>query len=546
MKRLSILFNLILLFGASLAQTGYDPDFWPPDIVTTKDDPFNLISSNFGQPAGNYNWNENQFTLMGRTQRTCNGCTEGGKHVKIQNLTLFVNDKEFFVKAVCYTPVPLGVKTAPMGGGRCSPRRTPFSENEFSTACFDSDYFDGGDAPGRDPPPPANGWFTDLWQTDFPIIKQSGANAIRIYNINPTTRMYTDAVLAGTQQAVTGTIVAPSYGKDHRPFMDAAYQAGLMVIYPLLGDQTLMASLTQDEFEGYLRNQIDEIGNHPALLMYTLGNELPLFQDANLLAQVNHYIAYSRGYSMAKWGRSIPITHAIVDNPGSYNTLFATLDVDVFTSNAGYRGLGFQDLWDGSQSGGIFDGLGNLSVKYGKPNFIGEIGWEQLNGTQTSQPINAGWFNLKWKDLIIKGTPVGCVGGAFFEYLDEVYTKVDPLQQTMGMVSPQVATTATPWQSGPQVPHSTVFSEEPGFTGYTGPTTITNTTSETSDGSPVQVHSCGATENTASNPPTLNPSSTQGQSTLIEDSSSETQIVNGAAYITISLGIIISMLQFLL
>jgi hypothetical protein len=226
--------------------------------------------------------------------------------------------------------------------------------------------------------------------------------------------------------------------------MDAAYASGLMVIYPLLGDETLMTTLTQEQYQRSLQNQIDEVGNHPALLMFTVGNELNLYGNSELLQKVNNYIEFSRNYLMTKWGRSIPFTHAIVDNPPSYETLYANLNVDIFTSNAGYRGLGFGDLWDGSQSAGVFEGLGPLSVRYNKPNFIGEIGWEQVNGSETSESINAGWFNKKWKDLITKGTTSGCIGGAFFEYMNEPYSKADPKQQSMGIVTSKVANLQTP------------------------------------------------------------------------------------------------------
>ena len=46
----------LLLVSAIFALNGYDPNFWTPDLVNLKHDPFDLISSNFGQPAGNYNW----------------------------------------------------------------------------------------------------------------------------------------------------------------------------------------------------------------------------------------------------------------------------------------------------------------------------------------------------------------------------------------------------------------------------------------------------------------------------------------------------------
>jgi len=207
-----------------------------------------------------------------------------------------------------------------------------------------------------------------------------------------------------------------------------------MVIWPLLGDATLMRTYDIPTYERYLMNQIDEIGNHPALLMFTLGNELNIYNDASLLNLTNGFIAFAKSYSLSKWGRSIPITNAVVDNPTTYPYLYANLNVDVFTTNAGYRGLGFQALWDDPTLG-----LGNLSVAYNKPNFVGEMGWSQINGSETINPINAGWFNYKWKDLIQKGSPNGCVGGAFFEYLDEVYSKADPRQQTMGLVSVRIS-----------------------------------------------------------------------------------------------------------
>jgi len=90
------------------------------------------------------------------------------------------------------------------------------------------------------------------------------------------------------------------------------------------------------------------------------------------------------------------------------------------------------------------------------------MGWEQVNGSETVDPINAGWFNLKWKDLITKGVPEGCIGGAFFEYMDEPYTKVDPKQQSLGIVTSIVATTASP--PGQTIPTVTTFPVQTGYT----------------------------------------------------------------------------------
>lgn len=155
---------------------------------------------------------------------------------------------------------------------------------------------------------------------------------------------------------------------------------------------------------------------------------MKLLEDPDLLNKVNYYIDYAREYSMSKWGRKIPMTHAIIDIPTTYRTFYEKLNVDVFTTNAGYRGQGFGDLWDGP------DGLGELSRQYNKPNFIGEMGWHQINGQETANLpgkgiinklnlISVGWFNFQWKDLLTKGIPNGCVGGCFFEYLDEIHSK---------------------------------------------------------------------------------------------------------------------------
>ena len=124
--------------------------------------------------------------------------------------------------------------------------------------------------------------------------------------------------------------------------------------------------------------------------MYTVGNEAGIATDPNLLAKVNTYIAFARQYSLTKWGRKIPFTHAIQDMPGDYENLFQNLDVDIFTTNAGYRGLGFYNLWDGEG-----DSIGPMSRKYNKPNFIGEMGWMQINGTETRYEFSLKFLTSK-------------------------------------------------------------------------------------------------------------------------------------------------------
>jgi len=252
-------------------------------------------------------------------------------------------------------------------------------------------------------------------------MKELGVNTLRIYNCNPITRQ------ASIDQLGTNGIVA-SVGKSHLAFMDEAYNSGFMIIFPLMGDYNIIVNHPEDELHQLIMNQIDEVINHPGLLMFTVGNELPVASDPDILAKVNHLIGFSKQYMNSKYGKSIPITHAVVDDPTTYNHLAQALDVDVFTANAGYRGLGFQNLWTGT--GSDFLGWKTLSVTYNKPLFIGEIGQPDQPTVTASHPD---WFNQHWKDLIAH-VDDGCIGGAFFEYSDEEL-KEDPLQREMGVVA---------------------------------------------------------------------------------------------------------------
>jgi hypothetical protein len=153
---LIIIFSFITVHYANL--TSLDVSVWTPDLVVKKHDPFDLISSNFGQPSGTYNFNNSEWTLLGRNRTFCNNCTEGGKHVIVKgniliilvylikgiDLKIYVNDSEFWIKGMCYNPVPLGAQFMNAnsgylngnGGGLCSVRVTPY--NETKSACFDS------------------------------------------------------------------------------------------------------------------------------------------------------------------------------------------------------------------------------------------------------------------------------------------------------------------------------------------------------------------------------------------------------------------------
>lgn len=79
---------------------------------------------------------------------------------------------EYYVKGLQYDPVPLGIASMAGsgygGGGLCSAKLTPF--DEWKSACFDFDFYDGSSStPDRVPVGPSS-WFSALWDRDLEII----------------------------------------------------------------------------------------------------------------------------------------------------------------------------------------------------------------------------------------------------------------------------------------------------------------------------------------------------------------------------------------
>jgi hypothetical protein len=164
---------------------------------------------------------------------------------------------------MCYNPVPLGwsqIQSDQTGGaGYCSTKKTAWGD--WKSACYDSDFFDGSAASSDRYPPGPTSWFKALWQRDFPIMQDLGVNTLRLYNANPTTLQY-------TVDNVGKNGIQYPLGKEHITFMDMADKYGFKVIFPLVGDQTILTQESEDTIQQYLRNQIDEVGNHTALLMW--------------------------------------------------------------------------------------------------------------------------------------------------------------------------------------------------------------------------------------------------------------------------------------
>lgn len=65
--------------------------------------------------------------------------------------------------------------------------------------------------------------------------------------------------------------ITKALGKEHVSFMDYAQANGLKVVFPLFSDAASLRTMDKDQLYWLIKNQIDEVGNHPALLMYQMG-----------------------------------------------------------------------------------------------------------------------------------------------------------------------------------------------------------------------------------------------------------------------------------
>lgn len=146
-----------------------------------------------------------------------NAAVDNPPRVKIQGKQLFVDGQPFQIRGVCYSPVPIGesVNFAPFG-----------------------DYFTVK--------------YMYMWKRDLALIKQMGANTIRIYGWDPKA--------------------------DHYPFLDECQKVGLKVLVTYyLGLATENPVNTADERWSLIGRFVEQLawyGDHPAILMWSFGNEL--------------------------------------------------------------------------------------------------------------------------------------------------------------------------------------------------------------------------------------------------------------------------------
>tara|TARA_B110001452_G_scaffold114836_1_gene95280 strand:- start:1596 stop:3038 length:1443 start_codon:yes stop_codon:yes gene_type:complete len=244
-----------------------------------------------------------------------------------------------------------------------------------------------------------------IWARDLPLIRDMGANTIRVYNWDPSSKT------------------------PELHFLDSCQAHGLTVI---LGISNYFF-----DNPSFVPDIVRQVAHHPALLMWAVTNERVHAGDSDGVRSS----AYSQIASMTQMVRqteqeegtwhpiSVPVTCALshIDDLESSG---ATVDVNAF-----------QCYWDDGETWPA-DFYDQYAAKTTKPLVITEFGVDSYdnNAGGADEAAQSAHLRGKWSNLI--GPPAsGCIssGGLVFEWMDEPwkgYTRADANAASGGACTP--------------------------------------------------------------------------------------------------------------
>ena len=283
-------------------------------------------------------------------------------NVNINGRQILVNGEPFTIKGVGYSPVPIGV----------DPETTPPY----------GDYFTSN--------------YSTIYNRDLPLLRQMGANTIRLWGWNNTS--------------------------DHTDFLNKAYNNGVDPIYVIVtfwmgpsvySDISSPSGRTQ--IKANFRAMVSAHKNHPAILMWSIGNELnaswmyrdrlnDLFSLINEMAEDAHQEEGSNYHPVVT-----PLLDSnLINTITAYDPSLTSLDmwgVDV------YRGQSFGTLFD------------DYKAVSNKPLLILEFGIDAYDNQHNDEYENVGlpyqaiYAEALWKE--IEANSDVCPGGSIMVYSDE-------------------------------------------------------------------------------------------------------------------------------
>ncbi|MDD5006273.1 MAG: glycoside hydrolase family 2 TIM barrel-domain containing protein [Candidatus Omnitrophica bacterium] len=243
--------------------------------------------------------------------------------------------------------------------------------------------------------------YPENYTPDMPLIDSMRANVVRTYHKRPTQRAFLDSL---NQQGIYLIMGFP---------VDAVYGQNQIVDF---GNPVVRQNIK--------RCFLDMVGhwkNHPAILMWCLGNEVNRILEDNGVSPNDWYSLVDECAEEAhllEGANYHPVTTANADQE--------VWDIGDPTINADDVSLPHLDLWSlqlyrGESFGDTFSDYQTLS---NKPLLISEFGCDVYDGRsgQENQPMQLSYLTSQWTEisanLSTNFTPGVCIGGIMFSWRD--------------------------------------------------------------------------------------------------------------------------------
>lgn len=303
---------------------------------------------------------------------------------------LFVNKKPYIVKAVAYSPTPIG--QSPDEG----------TMKDWTSSGFDpyKVWVDKNHNNRKDPNEKEIG--------DFKLMKDMGVNTIRVYDhgYNSNREMFRDMYKKYGIMVMMGDFIG-------------AYAIGSGVSW--YRGTNYADKVQQERMKARVRSMVQAYKDEPYILMWVLGNETN-YGVANSAKRFPRPF-YKFVNEVAKMIKELDPNHPVVICNGDtlYLDIFSGLcpDVDILGMNSyrGWHGFGF---WDDVRT------LANKPVivtEYGAPAY-----WEGHTEARM-QEAQAEYHIGSWSDIFYNTAGYGsgnALGGVVFEWVDEWWKAYEP------------------------------------------------------------------------------------------------------------------------
>lgn len=261
--------------------------------------------------------------------------------VVIKDRQILVNGEPFKIKGVGYSPVPIGESPYFRGSG---------------------DYFTSE--------------YSYIYDRDIPLLKEMGTNTIRLW--------------------------AWKNDNGHMDFLNKAYKNGMYVIASFyvspkadISDPDVIEKLKSD-----FRKMVAKHKNHPAILMWSVGNELNKYHGGKNLDDVFGFInEMAREARLEEGDNYHPVTSTLQDT----NTLEV---INKYDPTMTYLDVWSVQLYKGKSFGPFFEKYSNVSTK---PLVVMEFGidaFDNINNREDERS-QAIYVEKLWKEIDDSNIVVG-------------------------------------------------------------------------------------------------------------------------------------------